>query len=110
MLTEGLVYSYSLEGNRLAWKEDVEMGRNMGRWSVRQAVERSILSFTSFDLYFAGIVTPSPACKRALQEVVSALEADGHEVVDMYASSLAIPDQLTAYDSCVPSPVTPRAL
>lgn len=65
---------------------------------------------TSFDSYFAGIVTPSPACKRALQEVVSALEADGHEVTDMYVCSLAIPDQFTAYTSCVPSPVTPRAL
>ncbi|OBZ77619.1 Acetamidase [Grifola frondosa] len=28
-----------------------------------------------------GVVAPSPACKRALQEVVSALEAHGHEVL-----------------------------
>jgi len=28
-----------------------------------------------------GVVTPSPACRRALQEVVSVLEANGHEVV-----------------------------
>ncbi|KZT10515.1 amidase signature enzyme [Laetiporus sulphureus 93-53] len=28
-----------------------------------------------------GVVTPSPACRRALQEVVSVLQADGHEVV-----------------------------
>ena len=70
---------------------------------------RSILSFTSFDSYFVGIVTPSPACKRALQEVVSALEANGHEVVDMYACLLAVPDQFTAYNLYVSSPVSPRA-
>lgn len=30
-----------------------------------------------------GVVTPSPACKRALETVTSALERDGHEVVSM---------------------------
>ena len=46
---------------------------------------RSILSFTSFDLYISGIVAPSPACKRDLQEVILLLEADGHKVIDMCA-------------------------
>jgi len=32
-------------------------------------------------LWDDGVVTPSPACRRALQEVVSVLEANGHEVV-----------------------------
>ncbi|KAJ3478796.1 hypothetical protein NLI96_g9508 [Meripilus lineatus] len=32
-------------------------------------------------LWDDGVVTPSPACRRALQEVVSALEGEGHEVV-----------------------------
>lgn len=31
-----------------------------------------------------GVVAPSPACRRALQEVVSTLEAHGHEVVQMF--------------------------
>lgn len=30
-----------------------------------------------------GIVEPSPACHRALQEVVTALEANGHEIVEI---------------------------
>ncbi|THG95788.1 hypothetical protein EW026_g5923 [Hermanssonia centrifuga] len=28
-----------------------------------------------------GVVSPSPACRRALQEVISALESSGHEVI-----------------------------
>ncbi|TFY69851.1 hypothetical protein EVJ58_g174 [Rhodofomes roseus] len=31
-------------------------------------------------LWDDGVVTPSPACRRALQEVVSVLESNGHEV------------------------------
>ncbi|KAH9924149.1 amidase signature enzyme [Fomitopsis serialis] len=31
-------------------------------------------------LWDDGVITPSPACRRALQEVVSVLEANGHEV------------------------------
>ena len=29
------------------------------------------------------VVTPSPACKRALKTVTLALEQDGHEVISM---------------------------
>ena len=32
-----------------------------------------------------GVVIPSPACRRALETVVSELKGRGHEVVDMYA-------------------------
>ena len=71
------MYSYPLEGNCIVGKEDVEMGL---MWDDGMC-SRRILSFTSFDLYIAGIVTPSPACKRALQEVISALGADGQELL-----------------------------
>lgn len=30
-----------------------------------------------------GVVPLSPACKRALQMVVDALRADGHEIIDL---------------------------
>ena len=31
-----------------------------------------------------GTIPPSPACKRALNQVISALKKQGHEVVDLY--------------------------
>ena len=34
-------------------------------------------------LEYADVVAPSPACRRALQTVVSLLEQDGHEVTAM---------------------------
>ncbi|KAI0938807.1 hypothetical protein AcV5_000409 [Taiwanofungus camphoratus] len=49
----------------IPWREiDLSMGKPI-RWGV---------------MWDDGVVTPSPACHRALQEVVSTLEAHGHEV------------------------------
>ena len=39
----------------------------------------------SSDARGPGVVIPSPACRRALETVVSELKGRGHEVVDMYA-------------------------
>lgn len=51
-----------------------------------------------------GVVDPSPACARALQEVVAALEKDGHECVDIDPPSpyeaLCIASQLLNADGC----------
>ena len=33
---------------------------------------------------FIGTIPPTPACKRALNQVISALKKQGHEVVDLY--------------------------
>ena len=35
---------------------------------------------------YSGVVAPSPACRRALQTVVSLLEQDGHEITTMSVS------------------------
>lgn len=37
-----------------------------------------LISFVS-----VGVVVPSPACRRALQEVMSVLQSEGHEVIPM---------------------------
>lgn len=51
-----------------------------------------------------GVVDPSPACARALQETVSALSADGHEVFDVSPPSpyeaLKIASTLLNSDGC----------
>lgn len=39
--------------------------------------------FDSLTNRFIDVVTPSPACERALKTVTSALERDGHEIVAM---------------------------
>jgi Asp-tRNA(Asn)/Glu-tRNA(Gln) amidotransferase A subunit family amidase len=55
-------------------------------------------------LTILGVVTPSPACARALQMVVSALQADGHEVVNITPphpyEALVIASQLLNSDGC----------
>ena len=33
-----------------------------------------------------GTIPPTPACKRALSQVISALKKQGHEVVDLYVA------------------------
>ena len=49
-----------------------------------------------------GVIDPSPACARALDQVASALRAEGHEVVDVYPPSpyeaLVIASQLLCSD------------
>ena len=51
-----------------------------------------------------GVVTPSPACARALQSVATALEKEGHEVFDINPpspyESLCIASQLLNSDGC----------
>lgn len=51
-----------------------------------------------------GVVTPAPACARALSTVVNALKAEGHEVRDVYPPSpyeaLVIASQLLCSDGC----------
>jgi hypothetical protein len=56
-----------------------EIGDLMGRWFALHFLlfTRKVL------LEYAGVVAPSPACRRALQTVVSLLEQDGHEVTAM---------------------------
>ncbi|RQM05856.1 hypothetical protein DH86_00002178 [Scytalidium sp. 3C] len=51
-----------------------------------------------------GVVDPSPACARALEQVVTALKKEGHEVVDVEPPSpyeaLVIASQLLNADGC----------
>jgi hypothetical protein len=51
---------------------------------------------------YTGVVAPSPACRRALQTVVSLLEQDGHEVTAM--STLVLISPFIAH-SDPPSPL-----
>jgi Asp-tRNA(Asn)/Glu-tRNA(Gln) amidotransferase A subunit family amidase len=52
----------------------------------------------------AGVVHPSPACARALEQAASALRSQGHEVVDVYPPSpyeaLQIASALLNSDGC----------
>ncbi|CAG8974331.1 hypothetical protein HYALB_00006179 [Hymenoscyphus albidus] len=51
-----------------------------------------------------GVVDPSPACARAVDEVVAALQKEGHEVIDVHPPSpyeaLYIGSQLLNADGC----------
>ena len=51
-----------------------------------------------------GVVEPSPACARALDMVVSALQSEGHEIVDVHPPSpyeaLVIASNLLNSDGC----------
>jgi len=56
------------EGRKLKWGviwEDCNEQMLLKRWSI-----------------YIGTIPPSPACKRALNQVISALKKQGHEVVD----------------------------
>ncbi|KAA1473079.1 amidase signature enzyme [Dentipellis sp. KUC8613] len=57
----------------IPWR-DVNLSEKKVKWGV---------------LWDDGIVTPSPACKRALQQVVAALQAEGHEIVTINPPSVA---------------------
>ncbi|PCH45081.1 amidase signature enzyme [Wolfiporia cocos MD-104 SS10] len=50
----------------IPWREVDLLGSKPLKWGV---------------MWDDGVVAPSPACRRALQEVVSVLQANGHEVV-----------------------------
>lgn len=51
-----------------------------------------------------GVIAPSPACSRALEEVVAALKREGHEVIDVTPpdsyEALVIASQLLNADGC----------
>ncbi|KAH8596592.1 amidase signature domain-containing protein [Bisporella sp. PMI_857] len=53
-----------------------------------------------------GVVDPSPACVRALEEVVTSLKREGHEIIDVSSSipspyeALCIASQLLNADGC----------
>jgi len=53
----------------------------------------------------SGVITPSPACARALSLVADALKAEGHEVFDINPpapyEALVIASQLLNADGCV---------
>ena len=48
---------------------------------------------------FIGTIPPTPACKRALSQVISALKKQGHEVVDLYVTSLLFSVKKGEYSS-----------
>lgn len=76
----------------LEWRSDVEKSY-LEKPKLRFGVMRD-----------DGVVTPSPACARALQEVCTALEAAGHEVFDITPPSpyeaLVIASHLLNADGC----------
>ena len=76
----------------IEWREDVEK-----EWEEKKVLRVGVLRTD-------GVVDPSPACARALQETVSALEKEGHEVFDIDPPSpyeaLKIASLLLASDGC----------
>ena len=74
-----LVHSYALASCQSP-QED-EAGNLMGRWFETHPH----FSLEAYPVFPTGVVTPSPPCKRALQTVASLLEADGHEIITMFA-------------------------
>ena len=95
--------SYTL-ANCQSPQED-ETGNPMGRWFETHPH----FFLEAYPVSPTGVVTPSPPCKRALQTVASLLEADGHEVITMYAYLDCHPPLvLIVWHSDPPSPL--RAL
>jgi hypothetical protein len=76
-----LVHSYTLANCQSP--QEVEGGSLMGRWFETPLQ----LSPESYLVFPTGVVIPSPPCRRALQTVTSLLEADGHEIITMFAYS-----------------------
>lgn len=78
-------YDYSV--HPIPWKDDLELPKK-----CKVGV-----------LYDDGVVTPSPACKRALDLAIDALKAQGHEIVPFAAPSpldcLRIASQLLVSDA-----------
>ncbi|KAI9861378.1 MAG: hypothetical protein M1813_005275 [Trichoglossum hirsutum] len=85
-------WTYDHMVHPIGWREDLE----------RDAKEKK--RFRVGVMTDDGVVTPSPACARALQMVVSALQADGHEVVNITPphpyEALVIASQLLNSDGC----------
>ncbi len=75
----------------IPWRDvDLVSGKPI-RWGVLwddgEYCAKIDCAFSNRDLMI-GVVAPSPACKRALETVVSELTARGHEVVAMYAEPM----------------------
>jgi Asp-tRNA(Asn)/Glu-tRNA(Gln) amidotransferase A subunit family amidase len=64
-------WNYDYTVHPLAWREEVE-NEYKDKKKLRIGVMRT-----------DGVVDPSPACARALEQVASALAAEGHEVFDV---------------------------
>ncbi|KAH0543550.1 hypothetical protein FGG08_002111 [Glutinoglossum americanum] len=85
-------WKYDHTVHPIGWREDQE----------KDAREKNI--FRVGVLEDDGVVTPSPACARALQIAVSALKADGHELITVNPpppyEALVIASQLLNSDGC----------
>ncbi|KAF2197084.1 amidase signature enzyme [Delitschia confertaspora ATCC 74209] len=85
-------WEYDYTVHPLAWRDSIEKEFKEQK-CLRIGVMRS-----------DGVVDPSPACARALEQVVLALKAEGHEVFDVSPpspyESLVIASQLLNSDGC----------
>lgn len=81
-------WNYDYTVNPMPWKEDTTLPKK-----AKVGV-----------IYNDGVVTPSPACRRALDQTVDALRAKGHDVVTFDAPdplrALRIASQLLVSDAC----------
>lgn len=85
-------WKYDATVHPLPWREDAAAAVE-GKAKLRIGV-----------MWTDGVVDPSPACKRAVQMVESALRAQGHEVVDVKIpgtyEALKLASQLLNADGC----------
>ena len=85
-------WKYDHTVHPLEWRDSVETEYKENK-NLRVGVMRT-----------DGVVTPSPACARALEHVSSALSSEGHEVFDITPPSpyeaLVIASQLLNADGC----------
>jgi len=76
----------------LDWRDDVEH-----EWEDKKVMKIGVMRDD-------GVVSPSPACARALDQVISALEAEGHTVINVQPpppyEALVIASQLLNADGC----------
>ncbi|KAI0776365.1 amidase signature domain-containing protein [Irpex lacteus] len=69
----------------LPWR-DVDLSSKKVKWGViwdDSRLPTAHLRRTPHSFSLTGIIKPSPACRRALEDTVSALKAAGHDVVDL---------------------------
>ena len=63
-----------------------------------------MLFMIHYKLNIIGVIDPSPACARALEQVVSALRSEGHEIINVIPPSpydaLQIASNLLTADGC----------
>jgi Asp-tRNA(Asn)/Glu-tRNA(Gln) amidotransferase A subunit family amidase len=85
-------WNYDYTVHPLEWREHIETQYKEEK-KLRVGVMRT-----------DGVVDPSPACARALEQVASALKAEGHEVFDVNPpppyEALVIASQLLNSDGC----------